>query len=213
MRVKTSREREETEPVYQIPDTFENRFIIFAESRRLEPEFLAGLGVHVCPDNGDRPGWIAFPYTSLSHLWYHRYRNPSNDGGQRYHQPGSGTHLYNPLHLGPNADQVWFCEGEVDALTAIRAGLPAIGVPGVGISQKIFEGSWRLLFDTATVVVAFDDDEAGRAASLRLAEAFAPRSFVFDVFPDGVKDLNEWWCEDAEGMEEAVSLFKEGMKQ
>lgn len=176
----------------------------FAEARGLPVDFLKSMGLHISPPDGERPYWIAIPYPHLTGLWQTRYRNPGVDGPKYWAAPGSGTHLYNPLRLGPNADVVWFTEGEIDCLTLVYLGLPAIGIPGATIGAR-FHKSWKTLYDEAEVVVAFDNDEAGQGAAEKLAAAFAPHSHLF-VPPDGM-DINEWWIEDGPGLTSTAKGF------
>jgi hypothetical protein len=167
----------------------------FAERRGLPPTLLAKYGVHLA---ADRPGWVAFPYPHLSGVWHTRYRKLVDDGGPRWWQPeGSRTHLYNPLRLGPDVDRVMLAEGEVDTLTLIHLGFPAVGVPGVGHVQGVFSRVFALLFDEAEVSVAFDGDQAGRRAADLLKETF-PKCHLIPV-PDN-EDVNSWWIRDPAGL-------------
>ena len=209
MKVKTKRGWVSA-PEWEVPDDHDDPFREFANSRGLDPDFLAEHGVHLAGDSEQKPGWIAIPYPHLSGVWHVRFRNPGVDGPKYWAAPGSGTHLYNPLHLGPNADEVWFAEGEFDTLSLIAAGYPAIGIPGASIAKKVFASEWRLLFDTAQVVVGFDPDETGEAAAVRFGQAFAPRSTIFERYPEGVADWNDWWRQDPDGMKESLERFREG---
>lgn len=174
----------------------------FAEARALPVHFLKEHGVRLCPSDGEKPGWIGLPYWNLTGTWYSRYRNPDPEGQPKYWgRPGSGVHLYNPLRLGPNADKIVFTEGEIDCLTLVYLGFPAIGIPGTGNTER-FRGAWKLLFDGAWIVVAMDGDQAGRAASSKLLDAFEPNATVLDV-PDGM-DLNDWLLNDPEALIGAV---------
>ena len=197
-------------PQWEIPDEHDDPFLLFAKSRGFDPDFLASFGVHLAGQDEDKTGWVAIPYPHLSGVWHVRYRNVGTEGPKYFAPAGSSTHLYNPLHLGPNADEVWFAEGEFDTLALIAAGQPAIGIPGARVAKKVFASEWRLLFDSAQVVVGFDPDEAGEAASVRLAQAFAPRSTVFNRYPDGVGDWNDWWRTDPDGMIASLERFREG---
>lgn len=176
----------------------------FAAERGLPVEFLAQMGLHV--STTVRPGWVAIPYPNLTGIWHTRYRNPGVDGPKYWAPSGSGTHLYNPLRLGPNADVVWFAEGEIDCLVLVYLGYPALGIPGATIGAR-FHRSWKLLFDEAEIVVAFDNDEAGQAAAEKLCAVFSPHSHLF-LPPEGM-DINEWWLADPEGLREALGVFSD----
>lgn len=205
--MKINRQNSETQPPV-IEVTPDEALEEVAEWRGIPLAVLAKYGVHV-DDDETHP--IVFPYPNLAGVWYERRRSWINDlRPNKYLSPkGSSPHLYNPLHLGPNASQVWVCEGEFDTLTAIANGLPAVGVSGAGLFNK----KWLRLFSTATVIVAFDGDAAGVKASNKLVEWFKEirtRAFRFET-PDGY-DLNELYQEEM--LDDALVAFTdvEGIK-
>ena len=125
--------------------------------------------------------------------------------------PGATTHLYNPGLIGPGEDEVWFCEGEFDTLTAIDQGFKAIGIHGVGNVPDGEEGSkhwhkaWNVLFEDTLCIIAFDNDDAGRHAGRKLARAL--EGVVFDRWHRDYSDLNEWHKADPEGLGVAMAAF------
>ncbi len=158
-----------------------------ADWRGLQVATLTNYGVKV-DDHPTHP--IVFPYPNLTGVWYERRRTWIGDERpNKYLSPkGASPHLYNPLHLGPNAGQVWFCEGEFDTLTLIEHGLPAIGVAGTNAFNK----KWIHLYEDSEVVVAYDGDIAGIEAGGKLVEAFRnrrTRAFLLPM-PEGY-DMNE----------------------
>jgi len=180
----------------------------FADARGLPVDYLTSIGVHISPDDSDKPGWIAIPYPHLTGYWHTRYRNPGpgpyGAGNPKYWaKPGTQTHLYNPQRLGPNTDLVIFTEGEIDAMVLGYLGYPAIGIPGATIAQR-FHGSWQLLFQDTHVIVALDPDPAGQTAASKLQEAFATRgqSHILTV-PEG-SDINDWYLTDEAALRYAV---------
>ena len=178
----------------------------FADKRGLPLDFLATMGLHIAPDDGERPGWIAIPYPHLTGIWYMRYRNPGDGPYDQFNpkywaKPGSQVHLYNPQRLGPNADAVIFTEGEIDCLVLTHLDYPAIGIPGASLAEK-FHGSWQLLFDDTHVIPAFDSDPAGQTASAKIQGAFAPRSHIL-ALPQGL-DINDWYLTDPDALRYAV---------
>jgi len=88
------------------------------------------------------------------------------------------------------ADRVLICEGEIDALSAICAGHPAVAVPGA----KNWKDSWVADFDGKDVVLVMDADAAGREGGRTISSSFlragrpAPRQLVL---PAGM-DLNDF---------------------
>ena len=180
----------------------------FAESRGFTGEFLSRYGVrHAveaddCPEYGD---WIAIPYRNLTGTWHNKYRNLADKGPKYFAPHGSDAHLYNPALVGPDAEIVWLTEGEFDCLSLIAIGHKAVGVPGV----TGFKPVWKHLFSDAVVIVAFDPDDAGRNAAIKVASLFR-RSHVFDQYPDG-RDLNDWFKDDPNGMFDTIDDWMTGL--
>lgn len=88
------------------------------------------------------------------------------------------------------ADEVWICEGVIDTLSAIKLGLPAVGVPGV----HGFRDAWFNRFSNfPKVVIAFDNDQPGQEAAMKLRGEFRLRGFQCEVkIPnDRFKDIND----------------------
>lgn len=89
------------------------------------------------------------------------------------------------------AAQVLICEGEIDALTAIQAGQPAVGVPG----WAAFKDEWVRDFRGKDAVLVMDADEAGRKGTLDIVRRFQragllpPRQLKL---ADGM-DLNDFY--------------------
>ena len=90
-----------------------------------------------------------------------------------------------------DAATVLICEGEIDALTIIEAGQVGVGLPGA----KNFKPEWIADFDGKDVILALDDDNAGREGSASIARQFmqagrrSPRQLVLDKG----QDLNDFW--------------------
>jgi len=185
--------------------------------RGISVQTLEAAGIY---RDGD---WWVIPYPHLTGYWYERKRWAGEDGewpshlGKYLSPRKAQPHLYNPLGLGPNTDEVWFAEGEMDTLALIDAGLPAVGYPGVntiveydnddeGERTVHFRRSWTLLFKHCTVVAAGDMDSAGKAAIRSILKAFRPNSYHFKV--EDHDDINDWHKADPEGMLAAIDEFR-----
>lgn len=99
--------------------------------------------------------------------------------------------FYNQEILKTNRT-VYLCEGEIDTLTLLQAGYPAVGIPGTGS----FKESWFDLLMGKRVVLCLDSDPAGCEASAYLAEEFNKRGIAhlkLDL-PSG-KDVNECYLD------------------
>ncbi len=97
----------------------------------------------------------------------------------------SEAHLYNPTFQGPHSEYVYFCEGEFDTLSMVAIGRPAVGIAGT----NAFDRRWLELFRYCTIILAYDGDEFGREAELKLSQYIEPSNLKQLHVPDGA-DLN-----------------------
>lgn len=164
-------------------------FTEFLEKRHIQSDIAEKAGLYV-PEDGPWAGWLAIPYPHMSGIWKTRYRR-LDDGSPKYmDEKGAEPHLYNPQGLGPQTREVWFTEGELDALILWQYGVPAIGVPGAQVfDTKLFSEGWSLLFRRAQIFAALDNDEAGRRASQSLSKVFGDKVVGLEL-PDGL-DVND----------------------
>lgn len=87
-------------------------------------------------------------------------------------------------------DPIFICEGATDTLALAQAGRHVVGIVGTGG----FKRAWLRDFIGLDVFLAFDGDEAGRAAGKKVASLFVeyglPSPKVLPI-PDGM-DINEF---------------------
>ncbi|MER5441147.1 toprim domain-containing protein [Streptomyces sp. NPDC002790] len=108
-------------------------------------------------------------------------------GGAKYLSlPGHSPLMFNTQALLTHLPYVALCEGELDAMSAEAAGVPAVGLPGVS--------SWRDHFDPAfagfeSVFVIGDGDQAGRQFTEKMCERL-PNAKPIDL-GDG-QDVNSF---------------------
>jgi hypothetical protein len=154
--------------------------------RRWTPATLAALGI----------GWDGGRYVMAwrDHAGHVTGVGRYLPGGEPKMRAAAGSRrgLFPPPERVPG-EPVWLVEGEADVLAATAAGLPAVGVPGVGG----WRDSYAQRFAGRRVVVALDCDRAGRHAAQRIAAALHPHIAevrVLDLEPareDG-HDLTDW---------------------
>jgi hypothetical protein len=93
------------------------------------------------------------------------------------------------LFLGQDLaeDTIAITEGVEDALCAVMAGVRAVAKMGAETLEKL-----TLPARVKCVILAGDNDEAGRAGGKRAAKAYRERGFDVRVaeLPEGIKDLN-----------------------
>jgi hypothetical protein len=162
---------------------------IVEEYRGISVETLEECGVWWKEDDNYA---VRVPYRHLNGEWYTRVMldpRVKADGKPKVLSPkNSEYHLYNPLRLGPNADLVFFCEGEYDTLSVIDCGFPAVGSQGT----NTFNPVWARLFGGATNCIAFDGDTAGVKAARTLRKFFYDQgSSAYLVGTSEDYDLND----------------------
>jgi DNA primase len=115
-------------------------------------------------------------------------------------QEGAGAHPYNVAALRTDSEVIAITEGELDAVVATEAGLPAIAVPGV----KAWRPHWaHMLEGFTTVLVIGDADKAGREFTTRLVEEIHGARAIH--LPDG-HDVSSFVAEHgAAALREKVS--------
>jgi 5S rRNA maturation endonuclease (ribonuclease M5) len=98
-----------------------------------------------------------------------------------------GVHI---LHQKDYLDTVVVTEAEIDAMTAMTAGFPAVAVGGSQFNPK--HTSALMQTNVKNVIIASDNDEAGAKLAKQIEDALSFHFNLYRVeFPDGAKDLNE----------------------
>lgn len=166
---------------------------IVTEYRGISVETLEACGVYW--EETDEWYPVRVPYRHKYGEWYERKlidprkRDDMPKGKTKVlHPAGKPPHLYNPLRLGPDADILFFCEGEYDTLSVIDAGYKAIGNQGA----SSFNRTWARLFGGSTNIFAYDGDSAGRKSAAEMAHIFKEvgnSALILDVGDD--RDLNQ----------------------
>ena len=113
-----------------------------------------------------------------------------------------GTYLFNAATID-YLEPVFLVEGELDALTLEQAGFRAVSLPNA--TYQPTPADKDLLLSAEYVVLAGDNDEAGKKAMEKLwREMKEPASFLLQ-WPAGIKDANEFFLETCKG---SMSVFR-----
>jgi twinkle protein len=175
------------------------RHAAWIEARGISADLASKLGLVTVNENG--AAWLAVPYVERGRTVNHKYRLTS----EKRHRmdPDAPLILWNHDCLLEESDQpLVICEGEWDAMTALQLGWRAVSVPNGAPSQatddpanaKRYEFLWRardLLNRVPRIVLATDDDEAGRALRTDLIALLGADRCSFVEYPFPAKDLNE----------------------
>lgn len=108
------------------------------------------------------------------------------DGGKPKYMtmPGDKARLYNTHALTRYSKDIAITEGEIDAITAELAGVPAVGVPGAQMWKPFFR---ELFMGYRNVNILADGDEAGLAFAQQVAKTLHNARII--PMPDG-EDVN-----------------------
>ncbi|MGO2037009.1 MAG: toprim domain-containing protein [Brevibacterium sp.] len=189
----------------------EPAFTYLTEERGLSLETIERFKLGVVDESDDEyghlEGYLSIPYitpTSTTEWWANytdlRFRRgPSlSEKAPKYRTlPGHPSRLFATTTLADPGSYVVVVEGEMDAMTLIQCGVPAVGVPGV----KAWKPYYRNIFaGFERVFILADKDEAKDGAEVGVGEKFAeevakavPNPKVI-VVPDG-GDTNGFYLE------------------
>lgn len=163
----------------------------YLASRGIPPGTPFGLGYVDDPLPGHEMyrGCLAIPYLRWSQWrgWSVaaiRYRRL--DGGKPKYMtmPGDRARLYNTHALTKYSKDIAITEGEIDAVTAELAGVPAVGVPGAQMWKPYFR---ELFMGYRNVNILADGDEAGMEFARSVAKTL-PNARIIPM-PEGL-DVN-----------------------
>ncbi len=120
------------------------------------------------------------------------------------------TRLYPISSLTEDSEYIILCEGESDALCGISHGLTCI-------TQTAGAGTWKnefnLKFAGKQVIVAYDNDKAGRAGIEKLRNlASVTKSLEYIIWPEWMQDkedLTDWFVKYGKTAEGLLALPRE----
>lgn len=107
-------------------------------------------------------------------------------------------------------EPVYIVEGELDALSVLQCGYGAIGLGSVANARKLTEYIARTGIKP-TLVIALDNDEAGKKASTGLKaelDKLGVKSIVYNPYGDK-KDANELLVSDRQALAQALEKGKD----
>lgn len=134
------------------------------------------LGYVAHPETGHEHlrGMVSIPYITRAgvvNLKTRCIRDHDCDSHARYGAPvGSDTYLYNVGDFLGGSDYIAVAEGEIDTLSLVSAGIPAVGVPGIEAWKT--HKHWPYCFAGFRRVYIFADNDkksSGRNPGMQLA--------------------------------------------
>lgn len=165
--------------------------------------FRLGLVENPLPESGHdfMMGRISIPYITQTGVVQIRFRavpftglpgdpepSPKMKG-----EPGIHTTIYNAIQLVQDTEIVCVCEGEFDTISAVQAGLPAIGIPGAQSWQAVYARALRY----RKVIILADNDDHGEGMKFAEKVQSDVRGARIKRMPEGM-DVNNYLVEFGE---------------
>lgn len=138
-----------------------------------------------------RNNQIVIPvFDAQNSFLFNKYRrSPFSENGPKYtYEAGAKAQLYMPSRFNGQTDAVYIVEGELDALALISRGHYAVSSTG---GAGTFRKEWAKQFETNTIYICYDNDEAGLTGTLRLLNIF-PEAFVIEIPKECGKDVTDY---------------------
>lgn len=123
-----------------------------------------------------------------------------------------GNEIFNIQALYSDGKYLFVTEGQIDAMSFEEIGIKAIGLGGVNEVSKLVSQLKENPCDK-TLVLALDNDKAGRRAMGKLIEELADAEIMQNYIVNSrlygeYKDANEYLIGDRDGFIKKMSLFK-----
>jgi DNA primase len=154
-------------------------------------KFRIGRCSEPIPEHEPMRGRLAIPYLTVSGPIGVKFRTMTGEEPKYMCEPGQPPLLFNARDLLRDADVLYVCEGELDAVVVSGVlGLPCVAFPGVS--------NWRPYYNRAVspdweqIYVIADGDEVGRGAARDIAKHLRARVIRM---PDG-HDLSSFYVEN-----------------
>lgn len=142
--------------------------------------------------------WIAFPYVMEGEVVNVKYRALE---AKEFRQIKNGYKTFYRLDSIKNYKHAIICEGEIDALSFLQAGIEnVVSVPEGGINPDAKNISAKMSYVDNTIqyfehldviYLAVDNDPVGRRLCEELARRYGKERCMIVKFPDGCKDAND----------------------
>ena len=137
-----------------------------------------------------------YPYHNEEGEWVaNKIRLTDIEGGKSFVTNGEWEEatLFGQNTCRKEGKYITLCEGELDALSAYQmmgSKWPVVSIKnGAGSAIKDIEKSFEFLMGFENIVICFDSDKVGKAASKKIAELLAPKAKVMKL---KLKDANDY---------------------
>jgi len=163
------------------------------EDRKLDAALLVAYGVKATDHPALGPA-VALPYRRDGKPYAAKFRGVVEKSWRS--SDGITRALFNEDCLREGDGPIIITEGEIDALSVIQAGYTrAVSLPDgwteAGGKRQVLIDAEPLLRQSACVIVAGDNDDAGASLPKTVANILAGHDVRFVTWPDGCKDAND----------------------
>lgn len=121
--------------------------------------------------------------------------------------------IYNSIHLCDTTKLVFIVESWTDALSFEEIGYPSIALNRVVNCHKVLEPlitKYAEMMGFKTFIVMCDSDEIGQSANtdiFNMLKTHNIHSYLFNDYPQGVKDPNEWLQYNRDNFKETINKY------
>lgn len=160
-----------------------------------------------------RASWKALIIPTSKSSYIIRNTDPKATSKNRYRKEGS-VNLFNKKALKEASSPIVITEGELDALSIIEVGGEAVGLGSTSNTEKLIE-ALKATKPAQPLILALDNDEAGRKASEELSKSLSELKlpfYVFNLYGDA-KDANEALQRDRESLSFLVVNIEEKIRE
>lgn len=148
--------------------------------------FALSIGNH-----GSMSDCIVIPVNDeFGNLLYNKYRrDPLDDRKPKYiYDRGGSVQLYG-IGFAKTNKKILITEGEMDALVAWSAYIPAVSSTGGALS---FQKEWATHFSDKEVVICFDNDHAGGEGMVKTLKIIPHAQILFLPDAPNIKDISDY---------------------
>jgi replicative DNA helicase len=151
---------------------FEKRGI----SKKNIHDYVLGYDPHYRKNLGGKE-WRAIIIPTSQNSYIARNTDPNAEKKNRYRKVGS-SHLFNICAIRKNESPLFIVEGEIDALSIIEVGGQAIGLGTTANYKQLLE-RFEAQPPQAPIILALDNDEAGKETTEKLADGLTALDLSF----------------------------------
>lgn len=173
------------EPELKLPLTLED----YAKSKHLPMDFLTGLGLGERAGSEYIPGHVTIPYYDTDGMCVavRQRRNPKNKQRFAWNKGGTVIPYGVWLDINKNANAVILVEGESDAQSLWKHGLPALGVPGA----TNFQAAWSDRYiGNRDVYIHVEPDNGGKTFRAKVLQALFDSGYAGTVRTFSCHDID-----------------------